>query len=516
METISEFIQLKKLVPSANNPRTHVDDEDIKELAESIKHHGLLQPITVRKIGKKYEIIAGERRFRACQLLELEYMECHVRKANDLEALEIALAENVQRKNMSISDEVRSIVHLSQMHGKNAKEVSELTGKSFFWVNQRLSLANLIEPLSIMLDSARISIKDAIDIARLTSENQHTIYETIDIEGVYELGHEKLHLSDLTDKLKCSTPNCNECPFNSKMQQLFPELVEKPQCMNRDTDCFKKKRDASAKERLLLAQEEGIPFLADGSVYSTVKEILEDAIVYKHSEATLLYNDEDANGQEIFDCFHVNFNLECRKAKCTVKQVVKEEKGSSAKKQKEITPEVETAARLQAAKANKLFGMAYELIDTLKSDYKKLKTIISENSAPGGKYGAQAAKLMLAYLIEDNQEDFQELIENSDFFTTDEYDQLVDDPNNIYDILYLNHPGVDLSERSRNLWSKIMGWMLFKHALNSAQYIPYSYKIKASESAIVELVQKNIPQDAQDEFKELADHFDAKIAALKK
>ena len=516
MEQTTEFIQLKKLVPSPNNPRTNVDEEHVKELAQSIKNHGLLQPITVRKIGKKYEIIAGESRYRACNLLNHEYIECHVRKANDIEAVEIALAENTQRKNMSISDEVKTVVHISQMLGKNAKELSELIGKSFFWINQRLSLATLIEPLFVMLDAGRLSMKDAIDIARLSAENQQSIYETIDIDGVFELGHVELHLSDLTENIKCSTPNCNECPYNSKMQQLFPEMVENPQCMNRDVQCFKNKRSESANERLLLKKQEGFPFIADGAIYSKVKDILGDAIVYKHSEATLIYSDEEAKGEVVIDCVHVNFNLECRQAKCFVNKYKKEEKPNSKKKQKENDPEVETVAKLESVKANKLFAMAFEHIDSIKSDYKKLKTILGDDTAPGGRYGAQAAKLMLAFLIEQNQEDFQELIENSDFFTTDEYDQLVDDANSIFDILYLNHAGVQLSEKTISLWSKIMGWMLFKHVVNNAKYVPYSYKAKASEAAIVELVKKNVPQDAHDEFIELEDHYAAKIASLKK
>ena len=100
-------IELDKIVPNRFQPRK-IFNEDVSELAESIREHGVLQPITLRPLGEKYEIIMGERRFRACEKLGLKRIPAMIVEMNDREAMEVALIENLQRQNLTPIEEALS------------------------------------------------------------------------------------------------------------------------------------------------------------------------------------------------------------------------------------------------------------------------------------------------------------------------------------------------------------------------------------------------------------------------
>ena len=101
-------IALQDLIPNRFQPREIFNDKELSELADSIKQHGVIQPIIVRKVGDKYEIIAGERRFRASQLAGKETIPALVRDIDDKEAAKIALLENLQRSNLTPIEEEKT------------------------------------------------------------------------------------------------------------------------------------------------------------------------------------------------------------------------------------------------------------------------------------------------------------------------------------------------------------------------------------------------------------------------
>ena len=126
------------------NPRTHFEEEALLELSESIKEHGIIQPLTVRKLGRdKYQLISGERRFRASQLAGLEEVPCYIRIANDQNMLEMALVENIQREDLNAVEVALSYQRLLDECDLTQEQLSQKLGKS------RSNIANFLRLLKL-------------------------------------------------------------------------------------------------------------------------------------------------------------------------------------------------------------------------------------------------------------------------------------------------------------------------------------------------------------------------------
>lgn len=140
-----EKIPVTKLVPNQYQPRQEFDAEAIKQLAASVKQYGILQPLVVTKRDDGYMIIAGERRWRAAQAAGLEVVPAIVRTAKELEQLEIALIENVQRVDLSPLEQAASIEYLHQQFGVDYETISERLGKAVSTVSNIVRLLQLPE-----------------------------------------------------------------------------------------------------------------------------------------------------------------------------------------------------------------------------------------------------------------------------------------------------------------------------------------------------------------------------------
>ncbi len=124
-------IPLEKLSPGKYQPRQEFDDEAIEELASSIRERGLIQPILVRAIGDdRYEIVAGERRWRACQLAQLHDIPVIIKDYDDQEALQVALVENLQRRDLNTLEEAEGLQRLIDEFGHRQEDVAKAVGKS--------------------------------------------------------------------------------------------------------------------------------------------------------------------------------------------------------------------------------------------------------------------------------------------------------------------------------------------------------------------------------------------------
>lgn len=167
-------LPLSEIVPDPNQPRKHFDADSIKELAETIKEQGLIQPIIVRTNpdGGGYIIIAGERRWRAAQKAGLEKINAIVR--DDLEPETAALIENIQRVNLKPLEEAEAIQHLIEEKGISQGDVGALIGKSRITVNQLLKLRTLPEEVkaeSIALDTPKTIL---VELSKLNDEKTIT------------------------------------------------------------------------------------------------------------------------------------------------------------------------------------------------------------------------------------------------------------------------------------------------------------------------------------------------------
>lgn len=166
-------IELGKIVANPFQPRTKFDEEALKELAESIKEIGLIQPITIRKIGdEEYQIIAGERRFRAAQMAGLTSIPAYIRKAKDEGMLEMALVENIQREDLDSIEIALSYQRLMEELEFTQEELSSRVGKKRSTIANYLRLLKLPAIIQKGLIDKQISMGHARAIINI--ENQET------------------------------------------------------------------------------------------------------------------------------------------------------------------------------------------------------------------------------------------------------------------------------------------------------------------------------------------------------
>lgn len=174
-------IELSRIVANPFQPRTNFDEETLKELAESIKEIGLIQPITLRKIADdKYQIIAGERRFRAAQMAGLETIPAYIRKAKDEAMLEMALVENIQREDLDAIEIAVSYQRLLEELEFTQEELSSRVGKKRSTIANYLRLLKLPAVIQKGLIEKQISMGHARAIINIEdSEIQTMIYSQI-------------------------------------------------------------------------------------------------------------------------------------------------------------------------------------------------------------------------------------------------------------------------------------------------------------------------------------------------
>jgi ParB family chromosome partitioning protein len=153
-------VPIEHVHPNPRNPRRIYSDEELDELAASIHERGIIQPIVVRTAqgaGNTYEIIAGERRWRAAQRAGLHDIPIVVHEATDAEALELAIIENVQRSDLNPLEEARGYQALSEEFGRGQEDIAKIVGKSRSHVANTLRLLKLPEPVKAYINAGKLS-----------------------------------------------------------------------------------------------------------------------------------------------------------------------------------------------------------------------------------------------------------------------------------------------------------------------------------------------------------------------
>lgn len=168
-----DVVQLKveEIVPNEYQPRTQFDDEKIKELAQTLQTHGMIQPIVVRKKDEsKYEVIAGERRLRAAKSLGWETISAIIRNLTDTETASVALIENIQREELSVIEEAQAYVQLLKMHSLTQEALAQRLGKSQSTIANRIRLLSLPEQIKQALMDRQITERHARALMKLKDE----------------------------------------------------------------------------------------------------------------------------------------------------------------------------------------------------------------------------------------------------------------------------------------------------------------------------------------------------------
>ncbi|AYX91102.1 ParB/RepB/Spo0J family partition protein [Staphylococcus cohnii] len=175
-----ESIHTERIVPNRYQPRQVFEPNKIKELAESIDEHGLLQPIVVRPIEEDmFEIIAGERRFRALQSLNKTYADVIIRDLGDEETAVVALIENIQRENLSVVEEAEAYKKLLELGDTTQSELAKSVGKSQSFIANKLRLLKLAPKVIERLREGKVTERHARAMLSLSDEDQETLVETI-------------------------------------------------------------------------------------------------------------------------------------------------------------------------------------------------------------------------------------------------------------------------------------------------------------------------------------------------
>jgi ParB family chromosome partitioning protein len=190
-EAARQTLPISRVEPRKGQPRTSFDDDALEELAESIKQYGLIQPITVRRLdGGYYQIIAGERRWRASRLAGLSEVPVNIIEADDRKAMQLALVENLQREDLNPIEEARGYKTLMDEYGMTQEEAAQSVGKSRPAVTNSLRLLSLGEGTLAMVENGELSagharallpLKDAekqLDLAELVVSKHLSVRQT--------------------------------------------------------------------------------------------------------------------------------------------------------------------------------------------------------------------------------------------------------------------------------------------------------------------------------------------------
>lgn len=178
-------VDIRRIDTNAGQPRKDFDQEKLQELADSIRQHGVVQPILLRQNGERYVIVAGERRFRAARLAGLEKVPAIVKDLDEAQVMEVALIENLQREDLNPIEEAAAIRFLMQQHDLTQEEVSKRLSKSRSAIANSLRLLTLPEPVQAYLRNGKLQAGHARALAGLQDpEAQAVLADKIVGEGL--------------------------------------------------------------------------------------------------------------------------------------------------------------------------------------------------------------------------------------------------------------------------------------------------------------------------------------------
>ena len=176
----SLYLPISRVESHSGQPRKYFDEESLAELADSIREHGIIQPLTVRKLASGYyQIIAGERRWRAARIAGLSEVPAIVIEADDRKAAELAMIENLQREDLNPMEEAAGFHSLMESYHMTQEEAAQRVGKSRSAVANALRLLNLTEPVRAMVEDGRLSAGHARALLVLSPALQEKTAETV-------------------------------------------------------------------------------------------------------------------------------------------------------------------------------------------------------------------------------------------------------------------------------------------------------------------------------------------------
>lgn len=212
-ENVISWIETEKIMPNRSQPRTVFDAEGLNELAESIQKYGILQPLTVRELRERsvfssfqYELVTGERRLRAAKLIGMEKTPCIVIKSDEKTSAELAIIENLHRKDLNIFEEAAAIASLIEIHHMTQEQVAKKLSLTQAGVANKLRLLRLEKHEREQILSNKLTERHARALLRIKSPSlrqcilSHIIRHSLNVKQTEEYVEQKLNTSESGEK----------------------------------------------------------------------------------------------------------------------------------------------------------------------------------------------------------------------------------------------------------------------------------------------------------------------------
>ncbi|WP_300910734.1 ParB/RepB/Spo0J family partition protein [uncultured Bacteroides sp.] len=262
-------VALADIQPSNYNPRKNFDEKSLVELADSIRQQGVLQAIGVRPIAEnRFEIVFGERRYRASQIAGLEEIPAVILDISDETAEEMAVTENLQRKDVTPIEEANAYQKLIESGRHDVQSLAVQFGKNESYIRTRLKFVSLIPEIAQLLEQDELTISVATEICRYGEDIQHDIYEKHLKEGVLYNSWRGMKASEVAKNIERSYTTdlkryffdktvCLSCPHNTNNMMLFCEEGSCGNCANRK--CLEEMNASYLAEKAVQVMEQ-LPF----------------------------------------------------------------------------------------------------------------------------------------------------------------------------------------------------------------------------------------------------------------
>ncbi|MDD5595697.1 MAG: ParB/RepB/Spo0J family partition protein [Candidatus Omnitrophica bacterium] len=213
------YLQSEQIKPNPFQPRENFDQQSIEELAQSIKEKGVIQPLLVRRRGDNYELIAGERRFRAANILNLKEIPVIVRDVSDQDSLELALIENIQREGLNPIEEAHAYQHLMDKFQVTQEKISEVLGKARVTITNTLRLLKLPYEIQEEMKKGRISFAHGRALLEIDDINhQRKLVQDVISKG--------LSVRELESLIKSSRPKLIKRSIGQGQREPLVAILE--------------------------------------------------------------------------------------------------------------------------------------------------------------------------------------------------------------------------------------------------------------------------------------------------
>ena len=218
------FVPARSIRPNPAQPRKIFKEEALAELAESIRRHGILQPLSVRRVGNTYELIAGERRLRAGQLAGLTEIPCIVMSMDEQESSMAAMIENLQRQDLDFIEEAEGIAQLMQSCSLSQEQAARAIGKSQSAVANKLRLLRHSRPVLEALRAGELTERHARALLKLPTEEQKLQVISVILRQGLSVARTESYIEELLNPAVPREQKVNVSNFLSSLQQTLTKI----------------------------------------------------------------------------------------------------------------------------------------------------------------------------------------------------------------------------------------------------------------------------------------------------